>query len=116
MQCAEGGAKKGGERQDGRRAPQDLRGRHGRQCHGLALEAVVVGLVGIIGAVIVGIALAKVNNRFLGNMAAITLGISVPWTFIAIAAVLGIAVAPGTTYFRRRTAKRMTIIEALRFD
>lgn len=82
----------------------------------LALEAVVVGVVGTIGAVIVGICLASVNNRFLGNMLAITLGISVPWTFVGIAAVLGIAVAIGATYFPRRTAKRMTIIEALRFD
>lgn len=82
----------------------------------LALEAIVVGVVGTIGAVIVGIALAKVNNRFLGNVAAITLGISVPWAFVGITAVLGILVALGATYFPRRTAKRMTIIESLRFD
>ena len=82
----------------------------------LALEAIVVGLVGTIGAVIVGICLATVNNRFLGNMVAITLGISVPWGFVGIAAVLGIAVALGATYFPRQTAKRMTIIESLRFD
>ena len=50
------------------------------------------------------------------NLLALTLGISVPWAFIAIAAVLGIAVALGATWFPRRTAKRMTIIESLRFD
>jgi len=82
----------------------------------LALEAIVVGVVGTIGAVIFGIWFATVNNRFLGNMLAITIGISVPWTFVGIAAVLGIAVALGATYFPRRTAKRMTIIESLRFD
>jgi putative ABC transport system permease protein len=82
----------------------------------LALEAIVVGVVGTIGAVIVGIWFATVNNRFLGNMLAITIGISVPWTFVVIAAVLGIAVALGATYFPRRTAKRMTIIESLRFE
>jgi putative ABC transport system permease protein len=82
----------------------------------LALEAIVVGVVGTIGAVIVGICLAMVNNRVLGNVTAITLGISVPWAFVGIAAVLGIAVALSATYFPRRTAKRMTIIEALRFD
>jgi putative ABC transport system permease protein len=82
----------------------------------LALEAIVVGVVGTIGAVIVGICLATVNNRVLGNVTAITLGISVPWTIVGIAAVLGIAVALGATYFPRRTAKRMTIIESLRFD
>jgi putative ABC transport system permease protein len=82
----------------------------------LAIEAIVVGVVGTIGAVIVGICLATVNNRFLGNVTAITLGISVPWRFVGIAAVLGIAVALGATYFPRRTAKRMTIIESLRFD
>lgn len=82
----------------------------------LALEAIVVAVVGTIGAVIVGICLATVNNRFLGNMLAITIGISVPWAFVGIAAVLGIAVALGATYFPRRTAQRMTIIESLRFD
>lgn len=82
----------------------------------LALEAIVVGVVGTMGAVIFGIWFATINNRFLGNMLAVTLGISVPWTFVGIAAVLGIAVALGATYFPRRTAKRMTLIEGLRFD
>ena len=82
----------------------------------LALEAIVVGVVGTIGAVLVGICLAAVNNRFLGNLTAITLGIAVPWTFVGIAAVLGIAVALGATWFPRRTARRMPIIESLRLD
>ena len=82
----------------------------------LTLEAIVVGVVGTVGAVIVGIWLATVNNRFLGNMLAITIGISVPWIFVGIAAVLGIAVGVGATYFPRRAAKRMTIIDSLRFD
>jgi putative ABC transport system permease protein len=82
----------------------------------LALEAIAVGVVGTIGAVIFGIAYAKVNNRVLGNVTAIALGISVPWVFVAIAAVLGIAVALGATYFPRRTAKQMAIIESLRLD
>ncbi|MEN3273576.1 MAG: putative transport system permease protein, partial [Actinomycetota bacterium] len=82
----------------------------------LALEAIVVGIVGTVGAVSFGIWMATINNRFMGNMLAITLGISVPWTFIGIAGVAGIAVALGATYFPRRTAKRTTIIEALRFE
>ena len=82
----------------------------------LALEAIVVGLVGTTGAVLFGVWFATVNNRFLGNMLAITIGISVPWAFVGIAAVLGIAVALGATYFPRRNAKRTTIIESLRFD
>ena len=55
-------------------------------------------------------------TKVLGNITAITLGISVPWTFVGIAGVLGIAVALGATYFPRRTARQMTIIESLRFD
>jgi putative ABC transport system permease protein len=82
----------------------------------LALEASVVGVIGTVGAVIVGIGLAKVNNRFLGNVVAVPLGISVPWPFVGAAALLGIAVSIGATYFPRRAARRMTIIEALRFD
>jgi putative ABC transport system permease protein len=82
----------------------------------LALEATVVGVIGTVGAVIVGVCLAKVNNRFLGNLTATTLGISVSWPFVAFVAALGIAVALGATYFPRRAAKRTTLIEALRFE
>ena len=82
----------------------------------LALEAIVVGVIGTIGAVAVGIWMATVNQRVMGNLLAISLGISVPWGFVAIAAVLGIAVALGATWFPRRSAKQMTIIEALRLD
>ena len=82
----------------------------------LALEATVVGVVGTIGAVALGIWMATVNQRFMGNLLAIDLGISVPWAFVGIAAVLGIAVALGATWIPRRTAKHMTIIESLRFD
>ena len=82
----------------------------------LALEAVVVGVVGTIGAVVFGIWYASLNNRFLGNMLARTIGISVPWTFVAIVGALGIAAALGATYFPRRSAKQMTIIDSLRFD
>jgi putative ABC transport system permease protein len=82
----------------------------------LAVEAIVVGVVGTVGAVVVGICLASVNNRVLGNVVAIHLGISVPWGFVGVAAALGIAVALGATSLPRRAAKRMTIIESLRFD
>lgn len=82
----------------------------------LALEALVIGVVATIGATIIGIGLAFVNNRFLGNVTAITLGVSVPWPLVALSAVVGIAVALGATYFPRQRAKRMTIIESLRFD
>jgi putative ABC transport system permease protein len=82
----------------------------------LALEAVVVGVIGTVGAVAFGIWLATVNQRFMGNLLAMTLGISVPWGFVAGAAALGIAVALGATWLPRRSARQMAIIEALRFD
>jgi putative ABC transport system permease protein len=82
----------------------------------LALEATVVGVAGTVGAVILGIGLAWVNNRVLGNITATSLGISVPWAYVAVAAILGIAVALGATWFPRRTARRLTIVEALRFE
>jgi len=82
----------------------------------LALEALVVGAIGTLGATIVGIGLAHVNNRFLGNVVALTLGVSVPWAFVGVCAVLGVAIALGATYLPRRTARRATIIESLRFD
>lgn len=82
----------------------------------LALEAIVIGIVGTFGAAVVGISLAKVNNQVLGNVTAIALGISVPWGFVGLAAVLGIAVALGATWFPRRAARQTSIIESLRFD
>jgi len=83
---------------------------------GLALEALVIGLVGAVAATVVGVGLAHVNNRVLGNVTAITLGVTVPWDFVAALAVMGIAVALAATYVPRRRATRTTIIDALRFD
>lgn len=82
----------------------------------LALEAIVVGVIGTVGAVAFGIWMATVNNRFMGNLLAISLGISVPWAFVAVAAALGVVVALGATWLPRRSASQLPIIEALRFD
>ena len=83
---------------------------------GLALEAVALGVVAIIGAAVVGLSLGVVIMRFMANQVAVTLDLTVPWTMLVVATVLGIAVSLGATYFPRRTARRMTIIESLRFD
>ena len=64
----------------------------------------------------VRLTVAQAAIRFLANQVAVTTDIAVPWTMLLIATVLGIAVSLGATYYPRRTAKTMTIIEALRFD
>jgi putative ABC transport system permease protein len=82
----------------------------------LALEALAVGLVGTIGAALVGVSLGAFNGRFLGNQLAITIAISVPWTLVGLSALLGVTVALAATHYPRRTAKRFAIVESLRFD
>jgi putative ABC transport system permease protein len=82
----------------------------------LALEAVAIGLVGALGATVVGLALGVFTARFLADQLATTLPYDIPWTLVAISAVLGVAVAVSATHHPRRIAKRLAIIEALRFD
>jgi putative ABC transport system permease protein len=82
----------------------------------LALEAVVVGLVAAIGATILGVTLGGFLMGTMSDAVTVTFGITVPWTTVAAASVLGIGVALGATWFPRRTARRATIVESLRFD
>lgn len=82
----------------------------------LALEALAVGLIGSIGAAVVALGLGVVNIRILGGQLAITPPYVVPWTWVAVSTFLGIAVAASATYYPRRIAKRLTIVEALRFE
>jgi putative ABC transport system permease protein len=82
----------------------------------LGLESIVIGVVGSIGAAVVGIAMGLFTARVLANQLATTLPADIPWVLVAGSAVLGVAVAVGATYYPRRLARRLTIIESLRFD
>lgn len=82
----------------------------------LAFEALTIGLVGALGAAVVGVALGLFTTRFLAEQLATTLPYAIPWTLVAGLTVLGIAVAVAATSYPRRLAKRITIIEALRFE
>lgn len=82
----------------------------------LALEALAVGLIGAIGAAIAGLGLGHFTARLLASQLATTLPGTIPWTWLAVSTVLGVAIATGATYHPRRTAERATIIETLRFD
>lgn len=82
----------------------------------LLLEALAVGLIGSIGAAIVGVGLGLFYARLLANRLATTLPYTIPWTWIAVSTVLGIAIAASATYYPRRTANRLTIVEVLRFE
>ena len=63
-----------------------------------------------------GISLGAFSTRILANQLATTLDPTVPWTLVAAASLLSTAIALSATYLPRRTAKRSTIIAALRFD
>jgi hypothetical protein len=82
----------------------------------LALEAAAVGAIGAISGAIVGLVLGVLSARIVARGLATTLPSVVPWTLVVIATVLGIVVALSATDYPRRVAKRLTIIEALRFE
>jgi len=82
----------------------------------LALEALAIGVIGSVGAAVVGVGLGLVTVRILANQVATTIAPSIPWTWLVVSIVLGIAVAASATAYPRRIAKRLTIIEALRFE
>ena len=82
----------------------------------LALESATVGVIGAVGGGIVGVGLGVVSARILAYQVALTIDYAVPWTLIIISIILGVMVAVGATHYARRMAKRIPIIEALRFE
>jgi ABC-type antimicrobial peptide transport system permease subunit len=82
----------------------------------LAVEAIAIGFIGAVGAAVVGLGLGMLTARVLANVLATTLSYRVPWTWLAVSTVLGVAVAAGATYYPRRIAERLTIVEALRLE
>ena len=82
----------------------------------LALEAVAIGVVGAIGGVVVGLGLGVVSSSVVATRVATTVPHPVPWALLAASIVVGVAIAASATSYPRRTAKRLTIIEALRFE
>lgn len=82
----------------------------------LALEAMVIGFVGAIGGAVVGLGLGVFGVRLLSFQVALSLDYAVPWGLAATSTVLGVVVAVTATYYPRRIAGRVPIIEALRFE
>ena len=82
----------------------------------LVLEAVAIGVVGAIGGVVVGLGLGVVSSSVVATRVATTVPHPVPWALLAASIVVGVAIAASATSYPRRTAKRLTIIEALRFE
>lgn len=82
----------------------------------LGLEALAIGLIGAVGAAIVGLGVSVFTVRILGNQLATTLPHPIPWSVVGGCTVLGIVIAASATAYPRRTARRLTIIEALRVD
>ncbi|MGH9290100.1 MAG: ABC transporter permease [Acidimicrobiales bacterium] len=82
----------------------------------LALEAVAIGVIGAGGAAVVGLPLGFFTTRFLADRLATTLPNDIPWVLVVGSTVLGVAVAASATSYPRRVAKRLPIIESLRFE
>ena len=87
-----------------------------RMTRSLALEAATVGVIGAVGGAIVGTGSGAFSARMLAYQVALEIDYAVPWRLVALATVLGIVVAVTATHYPRRVAKRVPIIEALRFE
>jgi putative ABC transport system permease protein len=87
-----------------------------RMARSLALEAVAVGVIGAVGGSIVGTGIGVFGARALAYNVALKIDYAVPFGLIAVSTVLGVVVAVGSTYYPRRMARRIPIIEALRLD
>jgi putative ABC transport system permease protein len=82
----------------------------------LALEATAIGVIGAVGGALVGVVLGFFAIRVLGFQLVLRLHYDVPWSLVLASAVLGVAVAVVATAYPRRIARRLTIIQALRFE
>ena len=82
----------------------------------LALEAATIGLTGAIGGALVGVGLGIFAIRVLAYQVAVTVHYTIPWSLVAASAVLGVVVAVSATAYPRRIARRVTIVESLRFE
>jgi putative ABC transport system permease protein len=82
----------------------------------LALEALAIGAIGAMGAIIFGLALGVLLCLAFGAQVAGTVPVAVPWPLIASCAAAGIVIAVLATHHPRRIATRTAIIDALRFE
>ena len=82
----------------------------------LALEAVAIGVIGSLAGATIGLALGAVIIHGMSAISSSHLGHPIPWTALAASLALGAGIAALATQYPRHSAKRLTIIESLRFE
>ncbi|MGI8662066.1 MAG: ABC transporter permease [Acidimicrobiales bacterium] len=82
----------------------------------LVMEALSIGVLGVLGAITVGLTLGVLLCQAFGAQVASPLAVIIPWAVLALSAFAGLAIAAAATHHPRRLATRLTIIEALRVE
>jgi putative ABC transport system permease protein len=82
----------------------------------LLVEAGVIGVVGGLGATLLGLGLGVMMVKGMGSAYAVDVPFQPSWTLVALALTVGTAIAAVAGLYPSRTAVRVPIIESLRYE
>ncbi|HEX2296005.1 MAG TPA: FtsX-like permease family protein [Actinomycetota bacterium] len=82
----------------------------------VVLEALGIGLVGGVGAVVLGAGLGVLMLISMNFLYAFDIPYQPPWTLFAVAIAAGTAIAALSAVYPRRLAARLQIVECLRYE
>jgi putative ABC transport system permease protein len=82
----------------------------------LALEAVAIGIIGSLAGAVIGLGLGAVMIHAMSAISSAQLPHPIPWGAMGASILLGAGIAALATQYPRRTARRLTIIESLRYE
>lgn len=82
----------------------------------LALEAVAIGVIGSVAGALIGLGLGAVMIHAMSAISSSRLPHPIPWGALGASLLLGAGIAALATQYPRRTARRLSIIESLRFE
>ena len=82
----------------------------------VVLEAAGIGLIGGVGALVLGTALGILMLTSMNFLYSFSIPYRVPWGLFALALVAGTAIAALSAVYPRRLATRLEIIECLRYE
>ncbi len=87
--------------------------RRGQVARMVVVEATVLGAVGVVLGGATGLGIGAILLLLTGGF---TPGLGVPWSSLAVAAVLGIALSVAAAYYPARLAARISIVRAVGFE
>jgi putative ABC transport system permease protein len=88
----------------------------GQMTRSLLVEAGVIGVVGGLGATLLGLGLGVMMVKGMGSAYAVDVPFQPSWTLVALALTVGTAIAVVAGLYPSRTAVRVPIIESLRYE